>query len=343
MPGTERLERFKFLFFTILFVPLTFAQSYPDAHVDHLLKNGIASIMEQNYEEAEKTFSYLDFEYPKLPFGKLYLSAVVITKANDLSIPLEMEKISKYLDEAERIIEKNNLISPLWVNYFWGMIHGYRAYSSSLQGKWFSTFSDGINAVNYFENCLKIDSSFNEALIAIGTYKYWKSVKAAWLPFFSDERVEGFQLLSKATQKVSYNFPSGVISLIWVYIDSKKFTSAITLAQDAIKKYPGNRNFKWALAQAYENVDLVKAIETYYELLASYASVMKKNRINEIVLKHKIAQDYDRLGEAKKSLQICNEILLNKKFTDYEKHITEDRLKRVNALRNKLLSQQKEK
>ncbi len=343
MPETELLVRYKIFFLVLFFLPITFAQSYPDQHVDFLLKNGIGSIMEQNYDEAGKTFQTLDQAYPNLPFGKLYLAALLITKANDLAIPFETEKIEKYLDEAESIVEKNNDKKSLWTNFFFGMVKGYRAYFSSVQGKWFSTFTEAINAVNYFENCLKIDSSFNEALIAIGTYKYWKSVKAAWLPFFSDEKNEGIQLLTKGIGKESYNYGSGVGSLLWIYIDRKKPLTAISLAEEALKKYPNNRGFKWALARAYEDVNLSKAIELHYELLASYASEKQANRINEIVLKHKIAQDYERQGEYEKALLLCNEILFKKKFTNYEKQILEERLERIIALRKKLSSFEKEK
>ncbi|MDP3683348.1 MAG: hypothetical protein Q8S01_05385, partial [Ignavibacteria bacterium] len=168
-------------------------------------------------------------------------------------------------------------------------------------------------------------------------------VKAAWIPFFADERTEGIQLLTKGIEKESYNYASGVISLLWIYIDRKKSLSAISLAEEVLKKYPNNRNFKWALARAYEDVNLSKAIELHYELLTSYASVKQVNRINEIVLKHKIAQDHERQGDYKKALLLCNEILFKKKFTNYEKQILEERLERVIALRKKLSSLENEK
>ncbi|MCK9210942.1 MAG: hypothetical protein M0P61_08930 [Ignavibacteriaceae bacterium] len=337
------MARYKIFFLVLFFLPITFAQSYPDQHVDFLLKKGIGSIMEQNYDQAGKTFQTLDQAYPNLPFGKLYMAAVLITKANDLAIPFETEKIEKYLEEAESIVEKNNDKKSLWTNFFFGMVKGYRAYFSSVQGKWFSTFAEAINAVNYFENCLKIDSSFNEALIAIGTYKYWKSVKAAWLPFFADEKIEGIQLLNKGIERESYNYVSGVVSLLWIYIDQKKSLSAISLAEETLKKYPNNRSFKWALARAYEDVSLSKAIELHYELLVSYASEKQANRINEIVLKHKIAQDYERQGEYDKAFLLCNEILFKKKFTNYEKQILGERLERIIALRKKLTTLEKDK
>jgi len=343
MQGTEHLARYKIIVLILFLFPLTFAQSYPDPHIDFLVKKGIAEIMDQKYDLASNTFLTIDQAYPYLPFGKLYLTAVLITKANDLALPLEKDKIEKLLEEAEAINDAGKEKNLLWRNYFYGMIHGYRAYYSALEGKWFSTFTDGINAVNYFENCLKIDSSFNEALITIGTYKYWKSVKAAWLPFFSDERSEGFHLLNKGIEKESYDYASGVVSLLWIYIDRKIPLDAITLAEKALKKYPNNRNFKWALARAYEDVDLTKAIEVHRELLTSYSGEKKMNRINEVVLKHKIAQDYERLGDYKNASRLCDDILFKKKFSNYERQVLEERLQRVLSLRQKLTSLVKEK
>ncbi len=343
MQGTEHLAHYKIIILLLFLSSLTFAQSYPDPHVDFLVKKGIGEIMDQKYVSSTNTFLALDQAYPNLPFGKLYLTAVLITKSNDLALPLEKDKIEKYLEEAEEIINAGKEKSPLWRNYFYGMIHGYRAYYSALEDKWFSTFTDGINAVNYFENCLKIDSSFNEALIVIGTYKYWKSVKAAWLPFFSDERSDGFHLLTKGIEKESYDYASGVISLLWIYIDRKKPLDAIALAVEALKKYPNNRNFKWALARAYEDIDRRKAIQIYLELSASYFSEKQINCINEVVLKHKIAQDYENLGDYKNALRLCDDILFKKKFSNYEKQTLEERLKRVLTLRQKLTSLVKEK
>ena len=343
MPGTEHLGRYNIFFLVFFFLPISFAQSYPDQHVDFLLKKGIANIMEQDYDGAEKTFHTVDQSSPNLPLGKLYLAAVLITKANDLAVPFETEKIEKYLDEAESLLEKSEGDSSLWTNYLWGMVNGYRAYFASVQGKWFSTFTNGINAVNYFKNCLKIDSSFSEALIAIGTYKYWKSVKASWLPFFADERIEGLRMLRKGTEKESYNYASGLSSLLWVYIDQHNSLEAIAIGEEVLKKYPNNRAFKWALASAYRDVNLTKAIEILNDLLVSYSSMKQANRINEIELKHRIAQNYELQGEYKKALLLCNEILTIKRFSSYEKQVLAERLDRIVVLKNKILAIEKEK
>jgi len=299
--------------------------------------------MEQNYGDAENSFETLARTYPSLPFGKIFLATVLISKSIDFALPPEKEKIEKYLDEAELISEKYKEKNSIWTNYFFGMVNGYKAYFSSVQGKWFSTFADAINAVNYFQNCLKIDSSFSDALIAIGTYKYWKSVKAGWLPFFADEKDEGIQYLIKGVEKGSYSYVSGAVSLAWIYIDQKKSSKAIALSEEVLKRFPENRTFKWILARALEDVNLPKAIETYYGLLVSYEADKVPNKVNEIIIKHKMAMDFERQNENQKALALCNEILFKKNLTRYEKQMLEDRLERIITLRKKLTSLVKEK
>jgi hypothetical protein len=67
-----------------------------------------------------------------------------------------------------------------------------------------------------------------------------------------------------------------------------------------LKNFRNSRVFKWGLARAYEEIDLRKSIETYFEILNSYLKTGVRTRVNEITLKHIIAQQYVKLGEKKK-------------------------------------------
>jgi len=336
MLETERLALFKIFLLNILFASLIFAESYPDKQVDSLLKSGIKCIMDQNYDQAEKTFLTLDQNYPSLPLGKLYLAANLISKSGDFSSPLESDKIDFYLRSATVTCSKLKDKNSIWTSYFWGLVKGYSAYFEFQQGKWFSSFTDAINAVNYFENCLKIDPKFNDAQIAIGTYKYWKSVKAGWIPFFTDETDEGLKYLEEGIEKESYNYPAGVVSLLWIYINQKQTGKAIQLGEESLRKYPKCRNFKMILARAYEDNDLNKAITLYNDLLHSYEVDNAPNRVNEVIIKHKMAQDFERLKNYQRALNLCDDILFKKKYTVYEKKLLDDRLERVIALRKKM-------
>lgn len=320
---------------------MDFAQNYPDETIHILLKDGIKKIVEQDYENAFNLFTKLDKEFPELPLGKIYIAGVHIAKSFDYGIPFDAKKIETLLDEsyiqAKALLDKD--YKNLWYNYYVALAEGYTAYFHAIQGNYFSAMSSGLSSVDYFENCIELNPKFYEAYIAIGTYRYWKSRKTEflhWLPFVSDSREEGIALLESAINKNAYNTHLAINSLIWIYIDQKNFDKAIRLAETSLKENPDCRVFKWGLARAYEDADRRKSISVYNNILQSYPKEALSNHLNEIVLKHKIAQQYYKLGEKQKALSLCNEILSIKNLSDFVKDQLDDRLSRVEELKQEL-------
>ena len=345
MRGTEHLELCRLiaiLFLSFLLNGFAYSQRYPNHEVNKLLDVGIEYLLNQNYELAKSKFNILDKKYPQLPFGKIYLAVVDITKAFDYGEEIKSEAISESLDEALELSEKllkNNPID-IWNHYFVALSKGYKSYLKVLNDEWISAISSGLSSVNYFEDCLEMDSTFYESYVALGTYKFWKSRKLEfleWLPFFDDESEKGIEYLELALAKTSYNRNLAVVSLIWIYIESKNFYRAIAIAENELKKNPINRTLKWALARAYEDVDLRKAIQIYTDLLNSYQSIPDQNHFQEITLKHIIAQQYVKIGEKREALRLCDEILTDNRLTEVVRDKLSDRLKRVRKMNKELI------
>ena len=319
-----------------------YSQEYPDGSVNSLLKSGIDDIINQNYSQAKSEFEKLNSEYSNLPFGKIYLAATEIAKSYDYGEEYNGEVISKYLnsakDQSERLLNKNP--EDIWNHYFLGLTEGYISYYEGLNGSWITSLKEGINSASNFEECLKRNPAFFEAYSGLGTYKYWKSKKTSflsWLPFIHDERDEGINYLEKSIDKSSYNTYLAINSLIWIYIDKKNYNNAVGISKKALEEYPKSRFFKWGLVRAYEDVDRSKAINNYYEILNSYPDLNNMNHYNEIVLKHLIAQQYEKIGEKGKALKLCNDIMTIKNLTEFVKNKLGDRLDRVKELRSKVV------
>lgn len=328
---------FKILFLFLSFSYSVTAQVYPVVEVDSLLRTGIEHIVNHRYLEAENTFTSLDLKYPQLPLGKIYLAAVRIAYAYDFEAPFDEKYIEDNLLKAqslsERLLEQNK--SDKWHIYFYGLARGYNAYFEALKGSWLNALHKGLSAVSAFEECLELDPEFHEAWIAIGTYEYWKSRKTeflSWLPFVTDNRDSGIERLRFAIDSSVYNSHIAIHSLIWIYIDRKDFSSALELSKMAVDKFPASRVFKWGLARANEEIDTNKSIDIYIEILNSYHQTGIRTRVNEITLKHIIAQQYVKLGMKQRALQLCTEILNNNDLTNFEKEKLEDRLNRVRKL-----------
>lgn len=344
MPVIVLSEHFSVKIFVLLLFLSTnsFSQIFPNTSVNQLLKMGISFIIDQKYDDAENIFLQLDKSREDLPLGKIYLAAVQITKSYDYEIPFNDSLISDYLDEAKNISEQLLKMDDknIWHKYFFALTEGYTAYYNALRGSWLQAFLTGLNSIAAFEDCLEIEKEFNEAYIAIGSYKFWKSRKTeflSWLPIVDDEKEIGISYLKRAANKSGYNSHIAIHSLIWIYIDQEDYYKAIELAIRALSDFPNSRIFKWGLARAYENIDPLKSAELYQEILDSYPKNLISNKINEVTLRHLIAQQYVKLDLKRRAIGHCDEILKIKNYTEFEFDKLETRLDRVRDLKKELL------
>lgn len=341
MLETEHLVRSSLIL--LLLIPFSLlAQRHPNQEIDSLLRKGIESIVLQNYDGANETFNYLDSLYSENPLGNIYLSATEIAKSVDYEEEVKSEFVDSLLsiakDKTDKFLDQDG--DDLWYNYYDALIYGYKAYYSSISGNLISAFSDGVQSLNVFQNCLEIDNKFYEAYIAYGSYKYWKSAQTKsllWLPFVSDNRDEGIEFLEKAIESNPYNRHLAAFSLIWIYIDHEKSDLAVDLANKMLDEYKGSRFFMWGLARAYQDIDKGKAISTFKDLLESVQKIENRNQYNDIVLKHKIAMLLYDVGENSKALKLCNEILdFNIKSIKIKERL-HSRIIRAEELKNKIM------
>jgi tetratricopeptide (TPR) repeat protein len=344
---TEYFARFKFSLTLFLFLSLfgkAFSQRYPDPVVDSLINSGIGKIINQDYTGAKSTFENLESGFPELPAGKIFIAATDIARTFDYSDSSITDSTINILDEAqkqaENLIEKNP--GSIWYRYFLALAEGYMAYYNGLNGSWFAALNKGLSSVSDFNGCLKIKPEFCEAFMAIGTYKYWRSRKTEflnWLPFVKNEEDAGIANLKFSIECSSYHRYLAVNSLIWIYIDRKQYNDAKSLAEKALVEYPDTRLFLWGLARAYEGIDINKSIGLYFKILISYNNIKGLNRCKEIILKHIIAQLYDKIGDKKNALAECNEILAINNLSEFEKDKMNGRLARVKKLKKELLTE----
>ena len=331
---------FSFFFFILIYAELS-AQTYPDARVDSFIRTGIGHIVNQEYTSAAEIFNLLNEEYSHLPLGKIYLAANKIAEAYDYAKDFDEKYILKNLESAkeqsEELVDQDN--DNIWYHYFYALAEGYISYYDAIEGSWFSALSTGINSISKFEEILIEDKNFYEAYIAIGTFEYWKSRKLEfmdWLPFASDSKNIGIDRLIRAIDSSSYNSHLAINSLIWIYIDQKKYDDAIKVAEKALSEFPKSRTFKWGLARGYEEKNPLRAIELYLDILHSYPDSLKENYKNEITLKHLIAQQYAKLGKKEKAIQYCDEILSMKNIPKKTLDDLSERLERVKSLKKEL-------
>ena len=326
------MARFSF-FILLLLVPLSFGQNYPDKKIDAYIREIIDLTANEEFEKAEKTSQIFKTEFPANPFPYLLSAANYINwKHSEKSVKFN-DVISSNLATADKI--SDSLISVgdgnIWNYYAKALSSGYLAYFEGLLGDYFSAFGDASTAIDYYEKCLEIDSTFTDAIIAIAIYDYWISEKFGWIPFVKDNRKSAIMKLFATLDKDSYNNKLGSVSLFWIMMNEERYDEAKKIIVRETEKYPRNRYLLMAYANVEKRFETKKAIEIYKRALDLTLSKKRENRINEIILRHKIAMLEFNLKNYDNVLEQCN-IALSYNLSDYEKEALDERLEKIKKL-----------
>lgn len=324
------------IFFSFLFLfaaSFVFPQKYPNERIHELIQKGINSLSEENFHSAQNTFEKLRDEFPQLPIGNIYLAATEISLSYDFGFPYNHKLITEKFNLAQKLLENENYSMPdIWKNYFWATLKTYKAYYYYLTDDWISAFTAGLSALSYLEDCIELDNNFYEAKMGLGIYKYWKSNKTAWIPFFSNEKNEGIAMIKESADKMNYNKALALHSLFWIYLEEKKYPSAVEVAKKGTELYYKSSYAFFMYARSLEANDKTSAIINYKKSLQLLQTKAIKSNYRTIFVKYKLAQlnfDLKDRTEAKKYL---NEILAVKDLSEYEKKLLAKILAKVGDL-----------
>ncbi len=331
------MVRFSFIFL-LLFYNTVFSQSYPNPRIDSFIRRIITKITEENYVSADSLARVFKSEYPNITFPYIYDAANEISNDFNNNLKLNNKRIYGALSQAEEIADSLFEADSvnIWNSYQKGLVNGYWAYYEGLKGNYFSAYDYGTNALHYFDKCLSRDSTFSDALIAEGTYEYWISEKLGWLPFIPDDREHAIRLIYRGIASNSYLHNIGVTSLFWILKNEKRYDEAKNLIINEYKKYPTNRYIISAYANIEKEFNKRSSVVLYKKALEITLNRNEKNRINEIILRHKIAMLLSDLGKKKEAIAECKKILDIRNLTPWESEKLDWRLEKVRELYLKL-------
>lgn len=313
MQEIGHLERYKLLLILIIVLSLK-AQLPTNFSNPTKVRTGISNLLNENYTLAKRDFKLVKISNPASPMGDILYAGALIFEREHKGDYLDSKTIDSLLFAAEDSCEELLLRKPdsLWYNYLMALTKTYGTYWKLFQSNYIDGFADGFEGQQYFEKCLAIDSTFSEARVAIGNYKYWSSVKTEafhWLPFIDDQRVEGLGALEVALNKNFLNRDFALLSLVYAYINEERYIAAKDLIKSLQKKYPKSSKLKWALANVYDKIEPQKAIPLYKDLIKSYKGENLANPSKLIELKNNLADLQFRIGNYKSTLEICDEVL----------------------------------
>ncbi len=332
---TGRLALFSLVIF--VFPIFLSGQPYPVSEVDSLISEGLSYTWNLDFESAEECFIKLDKSFPELPAGKIFLSALFISRQTEFELPLEEEKTEQLLEEAieksEKFLSEDE--NNIWANYFMGLSHAWSAYYYSLNGNFINTVTDGYYAISWFDRCYEIDSTFYEASTIRGTYKYWISKYTdviQWMPFVPDQMDEGIVILEEVVKKAEYSKLLAFRSLFWIYIDLKEYNKALDLVNNYINENGENPLSKYLHGRILIEFNKTEALKIFDELYKFYED--KGDEFCVIKVRNLLtsAKLYTEEKKYKIALRYCK-IVLNNYIECYEEMKRDDgRIKETQSL-----------
>ncbi len=317
-----------------MFAHSAVAQSFPDAKIDAYVRAAINGIANEEYEKTDSLLVRFKRDFPFSPFPFVYKAANDISRKFNFNSRKYNDAVYYNLSRADAIADSLLLEDDknIWNRYAKALTLGYWAYFEGLKGNYFSAFDYGSEALDYYDKCLELAPDFTDALIANAIYDYWVSEKLGWLPFVKDNRAKAIRTLSASIKKESYNKNLAVISLFWILMNEKKYDEALQLIKRQSERYPNNRYLLMAYANAEKHFDAKRAAEIYKKALALTLAKKRENRINEIILRHKIAMLEFKLKNYDNASEQCG-VALSYNLSDYEKNKLGDRLKKIEKLK----------
>jgi hypothetical protein len=274
------------------------------------------------------------------PAGYLFRAAVRQAETIDREESLYGHELKTLLDSVElhareRMKSCPRADSAVYYLYL-GHAYAYRSLKEARFGSKLSALSDGLKAKGRYMDGLKADSTFYDLYLGLGSYHYWKTVKAGILRtvgIFKNDREEGIEEVRLAADSSLFSKDAALSALIWIMINEKEYDSAIVLSRNMIKKYPKALSFYWPLAQSYyESGNYVKASDIY-RMILDRLKENPGNYYNIIEAVHGLYFSLEKSGENGKAYTIMK--YLDSVYKEIPKETRRDQRGKLWSLRRR--------
>ncbi len=260
------------------------------------------------YEEGLKTADGLEEKLPSHPVVPLLRAGVLYCRMLDYEDLLDLAEFEAAYQEAwARTEELKKTGESAEANLYFGVLLGFKALLQQRRGAWWPAVKYGMKSVGYLKNCLEEDSSYKDANLGIGTFKYWRSRATDfinWLPFIPDQKKEGIAMIRQAMEEGLFGREISRSTLAWILIDNGRPSEAVQLSLEGLKLYPGSRFYLWTLADGYLHTGRWKAAaEVYQKLYDSIHLLNRNNHYNELGICKQMARCYQNMQKPETALE----------------------------------------
>jgi tetratricopeptide (TPR) repeat protein len=271
-----------------LFYPV-FGQTLLTPEKIELINLGNCALMNGRWASALEIYSKISKVDSIDPGGFLFRAGVLQAEMMDCERNLYAESFPALLDStrifAERKLKSCGKQDSALCYLYLGHQLAYRSLYEARFGSSFSALEHGLKAKGEYHKGLTADSSLYDLYLGLGSYHYWKSVKAGiltWTGIFKNDREKGIREIHIAIDSALFSKESARSALIWIFIHEKKYDSAVVLADDFYRKYPEGKTFLWPLGEAYYKSEHYTEAEKIYIRLFNILKAEEDNFYNLI-------------------------------------------------------------
>ncbi|NQT34940.1 tetratricopeptide repeat protein [bacterium] len=275
----------------------------------------VSLITAERYEDALSISDSLIDSRPHAPEGWFLRASVLSSRSIDFEDELDDPAFNLACDSVRSICNCliDNGEDSAWVRFYLGSTMGYLSFKAMKNGRTLETLSKAAKMAAWYEETVKIDSSFWDAYLGLGVYYYQRSQRAGILRtigLVSDRRKEGLRLLHICAEKGRFSALAARSNLAWLAIYREDYETALSIAEELLEQYPESRAFLWCLGRSRMGLKRWdEAIETYKKILTSVRQESRNNRYNEISCLHAMTTANAELNNWQEVVRLAGEAL----------------------------------
>lgn len=280
---------------------------FEDSIARAIISRALKETFMMEYDKALQSTEELRRHYPNHAVYPLMRVGVLYCRMLDYEDLEDIDEFERWFDIAwKKTKELSESGETAEANLYQGVLLGFRALLHQRLGEWWSSVRVGIKAAGHMKACLEQDSSYADAYLGVGTYKYWASRAMDfinWLPFIPDQKEEGIELMRRAMNEGLFGREISRSTLAWTLIDYNRPIEAVKLSIEGLKHYPGSRFYLWTLADGYFQMGRLQyAAQVYQQLYDSIHPLKRNNYYNELGICRKMGQIYLALNKPEDAL-----------------------------------------
>ena len=166
----------------------------------------------------------------------------------------------KYMDQTiERAKElekrnKDNILALFWL----GAGYGYKARHHSVKGNWWAAYRNGKRTKHYFERVVSLAPDDYDPYLGLGIYHYYAEVVPKIIRIFDfilnmgGDKDLGLKELETTLDRGFFTKNEAKFFLVDIFLNyENRPWDALPFLVDLTYRFPGNKGFKWQLAELY--------------------------------------------------------------------------------------------